>query len=38
MLNACFGRKASSEINFGFVRDLALNAFGFAVEAAAIYS
>ena len=30
--------KASSEINFGFVCDLALYAFGFVVETATIHS
>jgi hypothetical protein len=37
-LNECFGLKGSSEINFGFVRDLALQALGFVVETVTIYS
>lgn len=37
-VNERVGLKASSEINFGLVRDLALYALGFVVETAAIYS
>jgi hypothetical protein len=37
-LDECVGLFASSEINFGFVRDLALYAFGFAAEIATLYS
>jgi hypothetical protein len=36
--NERFDLKASSEINFGFIRDLGLYAFCFVVETAAIYS